>query len=142
MVRAEPRVEPRAETCVERRAEPPGTATRGLTLIEVLVALAVVAITLAAGLKAAGALSANAQRLVDVSAAQWCADNQLTTLKLMRQYPGVGDIDFACDQLGANYLGKLVVRPTPNPSFRRIDAVVADAAGQPVLRISTVQSRY
>ena len=127
----------RAERRCERRAAP-----RGLTLIEVLVALAVVAITLAAGLKAAGALSANAQRLVDVSAAQWCADNQLTTLRLTRQFPGVGDIDFVCEQLGVSYPGKLVVRPTPNPSFRRVDAAISDAAGQPVLVISTVQSRY
>lgn len=125
-----------------RRAEDPAIRARGLTLIEVLVALAVVAITLAAGLKAAGALTANAQRLVDVSAAQWCADNQLTTLRLTRQFPGVGDIDFACDQLGATYLGKLVVRPTPNPSFRRVDASISDAAGQPVLVLSTIQSRY
>ena len=40
--------------------------------------MAIVAIALGAGLKAAGALIDNAQRLADVSAAQWCADNQLT----------------------------------------------------------------
>ena len=48
---------------------------RGFTLLEVLVALAVVAITLAAGLRAAGVVGDNAQRLADVVAAQWCADN-------------------------------------------------------------------
>jgi general secretion pathway protein I len=123
------------------RAEP-RAAARGLTLVEVLVALAIVAITLAAGLKAAGALVDNAQRLGDVTAAQWCADNELTALKLSRQFPGVGDAEFSCDQLGVVYAGTIVVRPTPNPNFRRIDAKLADGEGRPLLTLSTVLSRY
>ena len=117
-------------------------AAHGFTLIEVLVALAIVAVTLGAGIKAAGALTANAQRLTEVSEAQWCADNQLTALKLARQYPSVGDADFSCEQLGRTYTGKLVTRPTLNPNFRRVDAQVVNAEGQPVLALSTVMSRY
>jgi general secretion pathway protein I len=120
----------------------PPLAQRGLTLIEVLVALAIVAVTLAAGIKAAGALAGNAQRLGDITAAQWCADNQLTAMKLMKQFPGVGDNEFLCEQLGVAYRGTLVVRPTPNPNFRRADAVVTDADGRPVLTLSTVLARY
>lgn len=115
---------------------------RGFTLVEVLVAVAVVALSLAAGLKAAGALTDNAQRLTDVVSAQWCADNALTNLKLAKQFPGVGDSDFECRQLGRDYKGRLVTRPTPNPNFRRVDAVVADGAGTPLLTLSTVLPRY
>ena len=115
---------------------------RGFTLVEVLVALAIVAVALGAGFKAAGSLLDNAGRLADVSAAQWCADNQLTGLKLARQFPGIGDSDFACEQLGRSYSGKLVVRQTPNPNFRRVDANIADDQGQPVLTLSTVLPRY
>ncbi|MGY0196350.1 type II secretion system minor pseudopilin GspI [Leptothrix sp. BB-4] len=116
-------------------------AARGLTLIEVLVALAIVAITLAAGLKASAALTANTQRLADVLAAQWCADNLLTELRLTRQFPAVGDTDFVCEQLGEGYRGQLVVRPTPNPNFRRVDARVADLQGQPILQLTTILPR-
>lgn len=119
-----------------------GRRQRGLTLIEVLVALAIVAVTLATGIKAAGALTGNAQRLTEVTAAQWCADNQLTGLKLANAFPGVGDTDFACTQLGVEYRGRLVIRPTPNPNFRRADALVSDGAGVPLLTLSTILSRY
>jgi len=117
-------------------------SARGFTLIEVLVALTIVAVTLAAGLRAAAAVTGNAQRLADVTAAQWCADNQLSALRLARQFPGVGDADFTCDQLGRTYRGQLRSRPTPNPNFRRVDALVADDAGQPLLTLSTVVGRY
>lgn len=116
--------------------------TSGFTLVEVLVAVAVVAITLAAGMKAAGALTDNAQRLTDIVNAQWCADNALTNLKLARQFPSIGDADFECNQLGRDYKGQLQTRPTPNPNFRRVDAIIRDAAGLPLLTLSTVLPRY
>ena len=111
---------------------------RGFTLIEVLVALTIVAITLGAGIKAAGALSNNTQRLADVSAAQWCADNQLTALRLASTTPPIGDSEFSCSQLGLSYLGKLVTRPTPNPLFVRVDALISGEDGQPIVTFSTV----
>ena len=114
----------------------------GFTLIEVLVALAIVAVALAAGIKAAGALANNAQRLADVSAAQWCADNQLVNLKLARQFPSIGDSDFTCAQLGRDFRGQLRVRGTPNPNFRRVDAAIADENELPLLTVSTVLPRY
>ena len=114
----------------------------GFTLIEVLVALTIVAVTLGAGIKAAGSLTNNAERLAEVSAAQWCADNQLTAFRLSRTFPGIGDSDFACEQLGRSYAGKLLVRPTPNPNFRRVDVNVANDAGLPLLSLSTVLPRY
>lgn len=116
--------------------------SRGFTLVEVLVAVAIVAVALGAGLRAAGALTDNAQRLADVTAAQWCADNHLAGLKLARLFPGVGSSDFQCEQLGRQFAGKLVTRPTPNPSFHRVDAVISDDAGHPLLTLSTVLSRY
>lgn len=110
----------------------------GFTLIEVLVALTIVAITLGAGIKAAGALTGNTQRMADVTAAQWCADNQLTGMRLSGLTPPIGDSDFTCIELGLTYHGLLIVRPTPNPLFVNIDAQMSDEAGLPILNLTTV----
>jgi general secretion pathway protein I len=114
----------------------------GFTLIEVLVALAIVAVALGAGLRASGVLTNNAQRLGSVIEAQWCADNALTALRLTRAFPGVGaDPEFRCEQLGRSYSGRLTVRGTPNPGFRRVDAVISDSDGQVLITLSTVLPR-
>lgn len=114
----------------------------GFTLIEVLVALTIVAIALGAGIKAAGALGDNAARLSDVTAGQLCAENALANLRLAKQFPDAGDSDFGCDQLGQHYAGHLLVQTTPNPNFRRVDASVRNADGVPLLTISTIMARY
>ena len=124
-----------------RRQASTGRRLRGFTLIEALVALAIVAITLAAGIKAAGALSNHAARLVQMTAGQWCAENQLTELRLSGQFPDIGDSDFQCQQLGLNYTGRLQVRPTLNPNFRRVDLQMLDEQGQGLLSITTIMGR-
>jgi general secretion pathway protein I len=114
---------------------------RGFTLIEVLVALGIVAIALMAGLRATDALTRHAQRQSDVLLAQTCAENELIRIRLARQMPGVGDSSLDCEQAGQLFSVALTVRPTPNPNFMRVDAQVQKDAA-PVLRLSTVVGRY
>lgn len=115
---------------------------RGFTLVEVMVALAITAIALSAGLKAAGALTDNAQRLAEVTSAHWCADNALAALRLGRQFPGTGEAEFACHQLGRDYRGLMRTQATPNPNFHRVEAIVSDADGHVLASLSTVLGRY
>ncbi len=113
----------------------------GFTLIEVLVALGIVAIALMAGLQAMAALTNNAMRQSDVLLAHLCAENELIKVRLSRQMPGVGDSTAVCEQAGRSLQVSLTVRPTPNPQFRRVDARVSDG-NTPVLQLSTVVTQY
>lgn len=113
---------------------------RGFTLIEVLVALGIVAIALMAGLQATSALTHNAQRQSDVLLAHLCAENELIKTRLSRQMPAIGDSTQPCEQAGRRFVVIVAVRPTPNPSFRRVDAQVFDDS-LPVLRLSTIVGR-
>lgn len=114
---------------------------RGFTLVEVLVALGIVAIALTAGLQATAALTRQAQRQSDVLLAQICAENELIKVRLAKQMPGVGDTRVACAQAGRVFNVVVAVRATPNPNFRRVDAQVL-AGDATVLRLSTVVGRY
>lgn len=113
----------------------------GFTLVEVMVALAIVAIALLSGMQATNALVRNAARQSEVLLAQLCAENELVRMRLAQQMPGVGDTDLPCEQAGRAFRVRLSVRPTPNPSFRRVDAQVLENEA-PVLRIATVVGRY
>ena len=114
---------------------------RGFTLVEVLVALSIVAIALTAGLQAAAAITRQAQRQTDMLLAQLCVENELVKVRLERQLPGVGDNQTACPQAGRELIVVRVVRPTPNPNFRRVDAQVRDG-DTPIWRVSTVVGQY
>jgi general secretion pathway protein I len=115
---------------------------RGFTLIEVLVALAIVAIALAAGTQASSALVRNAQRESDMLLAQLCAENELVKARLARQMPPVGESGLACEQAGVRFNLTVSTTPTLNPNFRRVDVQVRDLDESPILRLSTVVARY
>ena len=117
------------------------TACQGFTLVEVLVALAIVAIALTTGLQATAALTRHAQRQSDMVLAQLCAENELVKIRLLKQMPDVGDSSVACEQAGRSLTVALAVRPTPNPNFRRVDARLYRDQ-QPLLQLSTILGRY
>ena len=114
---------------------------RGFTLVEVLVALSIVAIALMAGLQATTALTRNALRQSDILLAQLCAENELVRACLSRQMPSVGDGTQLCEQAERQFTVLTIVRPTPNPSFQRVDAQVLDGENS-ILRVSTIIGRY
>lgn len=134
---------PRTATC--------SAHTRGFTLVEVLVALAVVAIALAAGLQATGSLTRLSERQQGQLLAQLCADNQLAKVRLAKTLPGIGTSTETCAQAGQVLDVAIDVLPTPNPNFRRVDVRVKAKADtttlqttEPItlLQVSTVVGRF
>jgi general secretion pathway protein I len=120
----------------------------GFTLIEVMVALAITAIALTAGLQASGALT----RLADRQSTQWlaqlCAENALAQMRLHPQMPALGNSTQTCEQAGTVFVVNLQVSTTPNPSFRKVLAAVstasADAPGgaASLLQLTTIVGRF
>jgi general secretion pathway protein I len=114
---------------------------RGFTLIEVLVALGIVAVALAAGARATGSLTRNAERQTDQILAHLCAENTLIAVRLAKQMPAAGENFNTCEQGGRVFTVRLAVAPTPNPNFMRVEAQVLEAEN-PMLSLATVVGRY
>jgi general secretion pathway protein I len=102
---------------------------RGFTLLEVLVALAVVALALVALVRASG-LSADAlARERDVTLATWVASNVVTDLRLAERNPGVGRREGSMRMGPREWFWRLEVQGTDDPAIRRLEvAVFEDAA--------------
>ncbi len=100
---------------------------RGFTLIEVLVALAIVAIGMAAVM---GALTSSANTisyLRDKTFAQWVALNQIANLRLSGQQPPIGNSNGDTDFAGRSWHWRQEVVATQVPGVERIDVSVRPA---------------
>jgi general secretion pathway protein J len=107
---------------------------RGFTLIEVLVALSMVAITLLSGYQASQALIRNARRQADGVLAQLCAENEMIKIRLATQMPGTGETRVRCAQLGRDFDVQLTVRLGPVRHRAGIGAATGHRGGAILMR--------
>jgi general secretion pathway protein I len=63
----------------------------GFTLIEVMVALTIIAISLGAVLNTSGTQANNAAYLKQKTLAHWVAVNELTQIRISKEFPDLGD---------------------------------------------------
>ena len=98
---------------------------RGFTLVEILVALAIVAIALAAGMRALTQAADGATALKARTLALWVAQNVLARAQLATAQPAPGTSAGEETQAAARFQWRATIAPTPNPAFRRIEIVVA-----------------
>ena len=113
------------------RARRSGTrieAPRAFTLVEVLVALAIAAVALAAGMRSIAQSSDAATLLKARTLALWVAQNRLAAAQVASPWPALGERAGSAEQAAAAFLWREVVEGTPNPAFRKISITVADPA--------------
>ena len=102
-------------------------SSRGFTLIEILVALALAAVALAAGMRALAQAADGAGTLKARTLALWVAQNRLAAIQLASGSLASADTQSRAEQAGVAFLWKVQVSGTPNPAFRRVDIVVSEA---------------
>ena|SRR5213082_2843109 len=100
--------------------------TTGFTLVEILVALAIVAVALAAGMRALAQSADSASTLKSRTLALWVAQNRLANAQLADPWPSLGVSNGNAEQAGARLVWRETISGTPNPAFRKVEIVVAE----------------
>lgn len=97
---------------------------KGFTLLETLVALAILAIALAAVMRATGAGTNHAEAMRLRVLADWVAQNRLAQHAARGDFLPPGIQNGEETQAGIKLLWKEEIGVTPNPAFRRIEVSV------------------
>lgn len=104
----------------------------GFTLMEVMIALAILALALAAAIGAAGQGARTAAALTEKTHAQWVAANVIADLRLRQQWPAPGRKEGRAALMGRQWHWEMQVKETDDPALRRVEvAVFADGAKAP-----------
>jgi general secretion pathway protein I len=100
---------------------------RGFTLLEVLIALAIVAIGLTAALRASGVGIEGTLEYRSRFIALWLAENLAAERTARRDWPDPGLVSQEEEMAGHRFIIRQEVKTTPNPRFRRLEIRVASA---------------
>jgi len=101
---------------------------RGFTLVEVLVALAIISVALLAALRAAGQATNAVDELRLRLFAGWVAENRLAEHRARGDWLALGIGRGSQSQGGVDFAWREEVIATPNPAFRRVDVFVSAPA--------------
>ena len=104
------------------------STARGFTLVEVLVALAVLAIALAAVMRAMAQAIDTTATLRQHEVALWVAQNRLVQHEMSQDWPSVDTTDGDADMGGRKWYWREQVSTTPEPKIRRIEITIRETA--------------
>lgn len=110
---------------------------RGFTLIEVMVALAIVAFGLIAVFGQLNQSATAAMRLRDRSFAHWVAMNRIVELRLAGGFPAVGTRSDDVEMANQRWHYEVKISATEDDRLRRVDVTVspADRQGRPLATV-------
>jgi len=108
------------------------SAVRGFTLLEVMVALAILALALMAALRAGAAATQNSGEIRQRQLADWVALDRLEEHRARRDWLPIGSTNGETMQGNQRFRWEEKIGGTPNAQFRRIDIrVLADDGNDP-----------
>lgn len=100
----------------------PGRAgARGFTLIEVLVAVAVLALSLGIFVSGSSSYADHARHIQDKTLALWVARNRLVEYQIAENWPDTGKRDGRADMGGREWAWESEVEESPDPAVRRAE---------------------
>jgi len=105
-------------------------SSAGFTLVEALVALAIISIALISALRVAGQSTANVGELRAHLLAGWVAENILAEHRARGDWLAPGIYRGSEREGGLAFAWREEVVTTPNPAFRRIDTFVYGASDE------------
>lgn len=98
---------------------------QGFTLLEVMVALAIIALTLGAIVDSNTSSTRNAQHLKNKTFALLIANNQMVTTRIANKWPRISQTTGEEDMAEQEWYWKQKVTATDDPLLRRIDIDVS-----------------
>ena len=98
---------------------------RGFTLLEVMMALAILAIVMGALIKVTDSYAFNAGYLQQKTLAQWIAENKAVEYRLRQQFPPVGNNEGTTEMAKVEWQWRVTVTNTEDRRLRRLDIRVA-----------------
>lgn len=98
--------------------------SRGFTLVEVIVALMIIAVALAAAISAASATVYNAAGLQERTFAHWVAMNKLTELQIMKEWPAPHKTDGSTLMAEHEWFWTMDVIETEDKTVRKVEIAV------------------
>ncbi len=112
-------------------------ASSGFTLLEVMVALAIVSLSLTAVAASMSQMINAAQTLRDRTYASWIAQNRITELRLAAATPNVGASNGEVEYANTEWSWRAIVSETGVDDLYRIDVSVSLAGREGVIRTVT-----
>jgi len=110
----------------------------GFTLLEVMVALFVIAVALGGAIKVMGNAAYNSNRLVNKTFANWVALNQMAELRLKGEWPKIGETDGNQEMSDRQWKWTQKTIKTDDENIKRIEVSVwaeADDSDEPYVTV-------